>query len=190
MESETNEKRSVYYKDKAAYNQALLEAIKDARKQRVDDPGRGFPNAVLALENILFNEERKQVNVYKYDTGEYIDEIKAARSKADKAREKNLGVEIFLNEIKSLSWPLFRHYCDKFYNDGVFPDLDGNGQIDRKDITIAIYDALESKIICILQENGWLTWESEGETAGGGGAGLSDNSGVDGIDDDLNFSGG
>lgn len=185
MESD-NGHRSVYYKDKAAYNQALLEAIKDARKQRVDDPGRGFPNAVNALENILFSDEKIKINSYKYDPGDHAEEVKAARDKADCSKDPDLCVEIYLNEIKSISWPLYRKVCDEYYKRGVFPDMDGNQQIDRKDISICLYEALLSKIIFVLQEGGWLTWESEGDIAGGGGGGLSGRGSDDvAIDDDL-----
>lgn len=184
MESDNGHK-SVYYKDKAAYNQALLEAIKDSRKQRVDDPGRGFPNAVLALENILFIDEKTKLYSYKYDPGDHWKEVSDAEEKAKRSKDEDLSVEIFLNEVKSISWPLYRKHCETFYKKGIFPDLDGNGQIDRKDITICLYEALLSKIICVLQEGGWLTWESEGDIAGGGGGGLAPSTDPDNVDDDL-----
>jgi hypothetical protein len=181
-----NGHKSVYYKDKAAYNQALLDAIKDARKQRVDDPGRGFPNAVLALENILFSDEKEKINNYKYDPLDHEKELQEARDKAKGALNESVAIEIYLNEIKLISWPVYRRETENYFKLGIFPDLDGNGQIDRKDITIAFFEALLSKIICILQEGGWLTWESEGDVMGGGGGGLKDkqNGEVD-VDDDL-----
>jgi hypothetical protein len=180
-----NGHKSVYYKDKAAYNQALLDAIKDARKQRVDDPGRGFPNAVLALELILFSDEKEKIYLYKYDPLDHAKELEEARNKAKSALSEEVSTEIYLNEIKLVSWPVYRQESEKYFKLGLFPDLDGNGQIDRKDITISFFEALLSKIICILQEGGWLTWESEGESAGGGGGGLAKNADVDVVDDDL-----
>lgn len=180
-----NGHRSVYYKDKAAYNQALLDAIKDARKQRVDDPGRGFPNAVLALELILFSDEKEKIYQYKYDPLDHKKELENALHKAKGALSESVSVEIYLNEIKGVSWPVYRMECEHYFKLGLFPDFDGTGQIDRKDITIAFFEALLSKIICILQEGGWLTWESEGDVAGGGGGGLIKNIDIDVVDDDL-----
>jgi hypothetical protein len=137
------------------------------------------------LENILFPDEKTKLYSYKYDPADHADEIQKAKDKAKQSSDENLSVEIFLNEIKSISWPLYRKHCEDFYQKGIFPDLDGNGQIDRKDIVICEYEALLSKIILVLQEGGWLTWESEGDVAGGGGGGLVSKTDLDVVDDDL-----
>jgi hypothetical protein len=183
--SEENGHRSVYYKDKAAYNQALLDAIKDARKQRVDDPGRGFPNAVLALENILFSDEKASINLYKFDPSDHKKEVEEAHTKAKDAISKEVSAAIFLNEIKLVSWPVYRNELKKLLDTGMLPDLNFDDTIDRLDARILLFEALLSKIICILQDGGWLTWEAEGDIAGGGGSGLSANGAADAADDDL-----
>lgn len=180
-----NGHKSVYYKDKAAYNQALLDAIKDARKQRVDDPGRGFPNAVLALENILFPEEKSKLYKYKFDPSDYKDEIKKAMEKAKGALSPEVAIGIYLNEIKEISWPIYRAELTRFLKDGTGPDLTFDDNYDRLDARILLFEALLCKIIYILQDGGWLTWESEGDIAGGGGGGLAANKDLDSVDDDL-----
>jgi len=185
-----NGRHSVYYKDKAQYNQALLDAIKDARKQRVEDPGRGFPNAVLALENILFKKEKDTLDLYKYDPRDHSDEVNKAKTKAQDVGTRELAISIYLNEIKALSWPLYRKELSALLKDGVGPDLTFDDTYDRMDARILLFEALLNKIIEVLQSGGWLTWEAEGEIAGGGGAGLTGIDGPEGIDDDLNFSGG
>lgn len=189
-EGEENGHRSVYYKDKAAYNQALLDAIKDARKQRVEDPARGFPNAVLALESILFLKEKQDLDAYKFDPEGHAEAVLKAQDKAKGAITEEVKISIYLNEIKAISWPIYRRELKKLLAGGTGPDLTFDETYDRDDARILLFEALLSKIISVLQNGGWLTWEAEGEIAGGGGAGLSETNSSSDIDDDLNFAGG
>lgn len=185
MSEDKKSKSTVYYKDKAAYNQALLEALKDARKKRVEDPTRGFPNAVVALESIILPDEREEINAYKYDTDDHDDLIEKARERADEANDERLRIEILLNEYKKISWPDFRDLCAYLLETHKFLDVSGDGQVDRDDVKIVVYEALLEKIIEVLHNHGWLTFESEYDTAGGGGSALSETKSEDEIQDDL-----
>ena len=186
MDEDKEKKTStVYYKDKAAYNQVLLEALKDVRKKRVDDPTRGFPNAVVAFENILLPVEREEVRAYKYDTEDHDDQVEKARVASKKTDDKRLQVEILINEYKKISWPDFRDLCDYLLKESKFPDVSGDGQVDRDDVTITIYEALLEKIIAVLYGAGWLTFENEYDTAGGGGDALKETKSNEEIKDDL-----
>jgi len=93
-----------------------------------------------------------------------------------------------MSYYKRISWPVFRGLCKYLLTSGKFPDVSGNGQVDRDDVTIVVYEALLEKIIDVLHLHGWLTFSSEGEISGGGGTGLNkDNEGE--ADDDLDFTG-
>ena len=185
MDENENKKTSVYYKDKAAYNQALLDALKDVRKKRVDDPVRAFPNAVVAFEMILLPDERAEVNAYKLDPSDHTDEIQKAKDAANSTDNPRLMVEILLNGYKAISWPLYRDLCEDLHKKSLFPDVSGDGQVDRIDITISIYEALLGKIIAILKNHGWLTFENNSDTTGGSGGGLESDKGTDSTTDDL-----
>jgi hypothetical protein len=162
----------VYYKDKAAYNQALLDAIKDARKQRVESPGVGFPNAVLALELLLFERERGTINAYKFDSGGYREDLVKATETAQAMQDEDLRAEVYLASVKPLSWPVYRQELKRMLDAGTGPDLTGNGEFDKGDVIILTFEALMQRILDVLKENGWLTWEANDEVAGGQGSGL------------------
>ena len=182
---EKKDKATVYYKDKAAYNQALLDALKDARKKRVEDPARGFPNAVVAFEGILLPAERDEINAYKLDTRDHDDLIEKARDAAKKTSDERLQVEILLNEYKKISWPDLRDLCAYLLENNKFVDVSGDGQVDRDDVTIVIYEALLEKIIAVLKRHGWLTFEREYDVGGGGSGALVETKKESEIEDDL-----
>lgn len=167
--------KQVYYKDKAAYNQALLEALKKCSKARADTPDIRYINAVKAFKGILTTEERRVVETYMYDTKDYLDLVKEAENKACMAKTKGFGVEIYLNSIKSVSWYILRSECKRLLDDGKFPDVNNDGQVDHRDISIYVYEALQERIIDILKTAGWLTFDKDDADSGGGGSGLEDD---------------
>lgn len=164
--------RQVYYKDKAAYNQALLDAIKDVRKQRVEDPARGFPNAVMALELLLFSKELAKIEAYKLDPEGHESDLAEATEKALATKDDALQAEIYLNEVQRVSWSLYRKELRKLLDEGRGPDVTMNGEFDKDDVKIMVYEALFKHIVKVLKEDGWLTWDDEDEYAGGPGGGL------------------
>jgi hypothetical protein len=186
MDEENKNKATVYYKDKAAYNQALLDALKDVRKKRVDDPTRAFKNAVVAFQLILLPDERDEVNAYKLDTSDHKKEINKILETAEKIEDEPLKIEYMVTEYRAISWPELRKLCNYLLDNHKFIDVSGDGQLDRDDVTIVIYEALLERIIQVLKNHGWLTFESEYDVKGGGGSALeTDEKKENEIDDDL-----
>lgn len=134
---------------------------------------------------ILLTDEKTEVNAYKLDPLDHADKVQTAKDAAGLTDDPRLMVEILLNEYKAISWPLYRNLCEDLHKKSLFPDVSGDGQVDRIDITISIYEALLGKIITILKNHGWLTFESSGDMAGGGGGGLESDKDANGIADDL-----
>lgn len=161
------------YKSKVAYELVFLEAIKDCRKQRVNDPARAFINAVVALELVLLPVERKDVVAYKLDYSKHEEDLKMLDNDISVVEDQDLRQKIYTNSIKKISWPLYCKELDKLYNTGKLEDQDFNGTADRTDLNILKYTGLLEKIIEVLRNNDWLIKGGD-VTMGGGGHGLDE----------------
>lgn len=169
---EEEEKRTqIPYKSKVAYELVFLEAIKDMRKQRVNDPDKGYINSTLALELILLPNELKEVEGYMLDHSSHKDELKAIKNKISTVTDEQLKQKIYINELKKISWPLYCKELDILYSNGGIDDQDFNGVADKSDLIILKYKGLAQKIIEVLKKNDWLIKGSD-MIVGGGGHGL------------------
>jgi len=166
-------KQTIPYKSKVAYELVFLEAIKDCRKQRVNDPGRGFINAVRALEIALFPNEKEKIDSYKLDSKIYSDEVKQIRDNTSFEVSQDLRESIILNEIKKLSWPEYIHHLKKGLDEKCLPNIDFEDNYDKTSVQILAYEALLEKIIDVLKEGDWLIKGADLQI-GGGGYGLDD----------------
>lgn len=165
------DKQIIPYKSKIAYELVFLEAIKDCRKQRVNDPGRAFLNSVKALELVLLPLERKDVEEYELDSSDHSDELKKIDNDFSTIKDYDLQQKNRINSIKKISWPLYCAELDRAYKAGTLEDQDFNGVADKSDLTIMKYEGLLEKIIMVLKRNDWLIKGSD-IIAGGGGHGL------------------
>lgn len=161
------------YKSKVAYELVFLDAIKDCRKQRVDNPTK-FINAVKALETTLFRKEKEKVEEYKLDTKDYADELKNMDKQTINVNDLVLRNEIRLNAIKKLSWPLYKKEVLKLFDNEKLQDQNYDDTVNKIDTLILIYEALLEKIIFALKEGDWLIKGAD-VISGGGGHGLDDN---------------
>ena len=167
----TKDKQIIPYKSKIAYELVFLEAIKDCRKQRVNDPGRAFLNSVKALELVLLPLEHKAVEKYKLDPAGHAEEFKKLDNDLSDIKDPELQRKNRINRTKKISWPLYCKELDGLYDSGTLEDQDFNGVADKSDLTIMKYEGLLEKIIAVLKENDWLIKGSD-IIAGGGGHGL------------------
>lgn len=178
IDNEDEEIQRIHPKHKVAYEIAVLDRIKEIGRQRVISPDRGFINAVKSLECILFPNERKEIDKYKYDTGLYEKEVIEAYRTASECKNKFFEAEILLNMLKPLSWLLYRQELEKCLNNGTLPDVDLSGQPDKGDILVLSYEALLQHIIMVLKKYDWLV-KGNFKKVGGGGVAFDDDLGIE-----------
>jgi len=164
-------RQTIPYKSKIAYELVFLEAIKDARAQRVNDPSGSFINAVIALELVLFSKEKDLTDKYKLDYDNYDEQIKVIEKDILDIKDPMLQSKTRLNKYKVLSWPIYCKELDRLYKLGYLEDRDFDGVADKADLLILKFESLLEKIIQVLRDGDWLIKGSE-ITAGGGGHGL------------------
>lgn len=165
------EQIQIPYKSKVAYELVFLEAIKDMRKQRVNDPDKGYINSTLALELILLPNELKDVEAYMLDPSPHEKEIEDIEKKVSDVVDEELREKIYVNALKKISWPLYCKKLDALYESGDIDDQDFNGTADKSDLIILKYKGLVQKIIEVLKKNDWLIKGAD-MIVGGGGHGL------------------
>ena len=169
--TDTKERQSIPYKSKIAYELVFLEAIKDVRKQRVNNPSRAYINAVLALELVLLPKERKDVEDYKLDHADHAEELKTLEKELSGIKDVDARRKVRVNRLKKISWPLYCKALDALYDEGKLEDQDFDGVADKSDLIIKKYTGLLEKIIAVLKKNDWLIKGAD-MIVGGGGHGL------------------
>jgi len=165
------ETQQIPYKSKVAYELVFLEAIKDMRKQRVNNPGHEFINAILALELVLLPKEREDVEAYKLDYSEYKEELETLEKEVSAIQNKDMQRKVRINRLKKISWLVYCNELDKLYEEKKIEDQDFDGVADKNDLIILKYNGLAEKIIEVLKDNDWLIKGSD-MIVGGGGHGL------------------
>ena len=166
-------KQSIPFKSKIAYQYVLIDAIKDCRKKRVDNPSQGFIDAVRALELILLPNERREITDYRLDINDYSKEIEEYIMSLPNNINGETRTDIILDKVKGFSWMTYKMYVDRLYKDNKLVDQNFDGVIDKEDIRILCFEVLLEKIIEILREQDWLI-KGNVDDIGGGGHGLDD----------------
>lgn len=169
--SDNKQGQTIPFKSKVSYELVFLEAIKDIRKQRVSDPKLGYTNATIALNIVLLPRERKQVETYKLDPSEHLEEIKTLEKRLETIKDIKLQRKIRLDELKHISWPIYCKEVDRLYSEKKLEDEDFDGIVNQSDVLIMKYTALLEKMIDILKEGDWLVKGAD-MIIGGGGHGL------------------
>lgn len=177
MVMEKKEQQRIPLRNKVAYEIAVLDRIQDIGRQRVISPSVGFINAIKSIEDILFPDERKEIDKYKYDLLPHTEELYEAKEKIKDIINIKIKTEVYLNEIKGLSWILYRSELEKCFNNGTLPDTDFNNMIEQKDARIMAYEALLQKIIEVLKKYDWLV-KGDFRNIGGGGIGFEKDLGI------------
>lgn len=168
---EKDEKQQIPYKSKVAYELVFLEAIKDMRKQRVNNPSRDFINTILALELVLLPKERKEVEKYKLDYSDHKKELEEIEKELSAIKDVDMRWKVRINHLKKISWSIYCKELDELYKIKKLEDQDFDGVADKKDLVILKYNGLAEKIIEVLRDNDWLIKGSD-MIVGGGGHGL------------------
>jgi len=166
--------QSIPYKSKVAYELVFLEAIKDVRKQRVENPNEGYINAIIALKTVLLPLERKKIEEYILDYSEHKDDVEKLKKEISSINDNKLKQRSYINGLKKISWYVYCKELEDLFKDEKLEDQNFSGTVDKTDLLILEYTGLFEKIIDILKEGDWLVKGSD-MIIGGGGHGLDED---------------